>query len=266
MPSPSEIDAFAALAEKAADRAGAVLLEHFGAVKMEFKGEIDIVTEADRKAEEAILELVREAYPDHGIVAEESGETRSDHAVRWIVDPLDGTTNYAHGLPIFAVSIAVEVNGVIEAGVVYNPAYGEKYVARRGQGAALNGKPLRVSETPVLNRSLLVTGFPYNVRETDENNLDHFSHFATRVQGVRRLGSAAVDLAYVARGSLDGYWETSLNPWDIAAGWLLVEEAGGRVTDLRGRELTFAAQQILATNGRIHEEMLQVLSEGKTGL
>lgn len=261
-----DLDALARVADEAAEAAGVILLEYSGKARVEFKGEIDLVTDADREAEKRIIEVVRKHFPDHGIYAEESGERASDAGVRWLIDPIDGTTNYAHGFPLYAVSIGVEVDGQIVVGIVFNPAYGEKYTAIRGRGARLNGEPIRVSDTEVLDRSLLVTGFPYTVRTSEENNVDHFIHFTKRCQAVRRLGSAALDLAYVARGSLDGFWETHLNPWDMAAGWLLVEEAGGKVTDLRGNPLTYDAGQILASNGRIHEEMLDVLKLGKTGM
>lgn len=261
-----DLDACAALASEAADRAGEALLQYFGRATVEFKGEIDLVTEGDRAAERIIVQMIRERFPEHSIIAEESGEHEGEGPARWIVDPLDGTTNYAHGLPIFAVSIALAVGGEVQVGVVYNPATKEKFEARRGRGATQNGRPLRVSSTEDLNRSLLVTGFAYNVRRTDENNLDHFANFLGKAQGLRRLGSAALDLCYVASGALDGYWETQLNPWDLAAGWLIVEEAGGFVTDLAGRPLTLQARQILATNGKIHDEMLSVLSLGKSGM
>lgn len=261
-----DLDALARVAHEAALAAGEILLEYFGKAKVEFKGEIDLVTDADRKAEEKIIEVVRKHFPDHGIFAEESGERASESRVRWLIDPIDGTTNYAHGLPLFAVSIGVEVDGEMAVGIIYNPAYDEKYTAIRGRGARLNGEPIRVSDVEALDRSVLVTGFPYTIRTSEEDNIDHFVNFSKRCQAVRRLGSAALDLAYLARGALDGYWDTHLNAWDIAAGWLLVEEAGGLVTDLRGEPLTYDAGQILATNGKIHQEMLDVLKLGKTGL
>jgi len=262
----SEIEAFYAVAVGAAEEAGAILLERFGKAKVEYKGEIDLVTDADRASEKRIIEIISEAFPEHGIYAEESGERASKAQVRWLVDPIDGTTNYAHGFPLFAVSIAVEVEGQIVVGVVYNPVYQEKYTAIRGRGAWLNGERIRVSATAELDKSMLVTGFPYHVRTSADNNMDHFINFTMRSRAVRRLGSAALDLAYVARGALEGYWEAHLNPWDLAAGWLLVEEAGGKVTDLRGRPLTYEARQILATNGKVHDQMLSVLALGKTGL
>lgn len=260
------IEELAQLAEQAAQAAGEVLLAHLGRARVEFKGAVDLVTNADREAEQVIIAMIQDRYPEHGIVAEESGTAAGKAPVRWVIDPIDGTTNYAHGLPIFAVSIAVELEGQIVAGVVYNPASREKYTAIRGRGAALNGVPLAVSTTEELDRSLLVTGFPYTVRETRLNNMDHFENFILRAQAVRRLGSAALDMAYVARGSFDGYWEPEVKPWDVAAGWLLVEEAGGVVTDLKGRPFTLEAGQVLASNGRIHQAMLSVLAAGVTGL
>lgn len=261
-----DLDALARVADEAADAAGEILLEFFGKATVEYKGEIDLVTNADRAAEKRIIEIVKAAFPDHGIYAEESGEQESESGVRWLIDPIDGTTNYAHGLPLFAVSIGVEVAGEIAVGIVYNPVYNEKYTAIRGKGALLNGEPIRVSRTQELDKSMLVTGFPYSVRSSELNNLDHFTNFTSRCRAVRRIGSAALDLAYVARGALDGYWESYLNPWDLAAGWLLVEEAGGKVTDLRGDPLTYRVNQILATNGSIHGAMLDVLKLGKTGM
>lgn len=260
-----DLDAIAKVADEAADAAGEILLEFLGKVKVEYKGEIDLVTDADRASEKAILEIVQSAFPEHGIYAEESGQQESESDVLWLIDPIDGTTNYAHGLPIFAVSIAVAVAGQIQVGIVYNPYYREKYTAIRGRGARLNGEPIHVSKTLALDKSMLVTGFPYSVRE-ELNNLDHFTNFTKRGRAVRRLGSAAMDLAFVARGAIDGYWEPHLNPYDLAAGWLLVEEAGGRVTDLVGNPLTIQATQILATNGAIHDQMLEVLRLGETGM
>ncbi|MFO7319257.1 MAG: inositol monophosphatase family protein [Limnochordia bacterium] len=255
-----------AVADRAADEAGAILLERFGKAKVDYKGQFDLVTDADRAAEQRIVEILRDAFPGHGIVGEESGEQPGESRVRWLVDPIDGTTNYAHGLPLFAVSIAAEVDGELAVGIVYNPVYQEKYTAIRGHGAFLNGRRLAVSDTAELEKSMLMTGFPYPVRSSEESNIDHFINFSNRCRAVRRLGSAALDLAYVARGALDGYWDLYLHPWDLAAGWLLVEEAGGKVTDLRGRPLTYGVRQILATNGKIHDEMLRVLALGKTGL
>ena len=263
---PVDVDALFGLAERAADAAGAILMKHFGRATIEFKGVVNLVTNADKEAEAEIIRLIQKAHPDHGIVAEETGEQAARSAVRWIIDPIDGTTNYAHGLPVFAVSIGVEVNGEIAAGVIYNPATGEKFTAIRGRGAQRNGEPIKVSNVKELEHSLLVTGFPYTVRETRLNNIDHFENFIYTAQALRRLGSAALDMAYVALGAFDGYWEPEIKPWDIAAGWLIVEEAGGRVTDMRGRPFRLGTGNILATNGLVHDEMLAVIARGKSGL
>lgn len=260
-----DVQALAQVAEEAALAAGEVLLKHFGRAHIEYKGVVDLVTNADKESEATIIGLIRSEFPGHGILAEESGSARTEHDVRWIIDPIDGTTNYAHGLPIFAVSIAAEVRGRIEVGIIYNPVTKEKYQAVRGRGATFNGAPMGVSKTAVLDTSLLLTGFPYSVRET-KLNFDHFEHFVLRTQAVRRLGSAAMDMAYVARGGVDGYWETEINAWDIAAGWLIVEEAGGRVTDLHGRPFQLDVGHITATNGHIHDDVLSVVKLGRSGL
>ncbi len=261
-----DIERLAHVADRAAEAAGEVLMKHFGSATIEYKGVVDLVTNADREAERVIISHIKESFPDHAIVAEESGTAETGHAVRWYIDPIDGTTNYAHGLPIFAVSIGVAVDDEMSVGVVYNPAFNEKYAAVRGSGATLNGKRLDVSRTPELDRSLLATGFPYSVRETRLNNMDHFERFILQAQAVRRLGSAALDLAFVARGSFDGYWEVEVKPWDVAAGLLLVQEAGGRITNMRGEPFTMSAGNILASNDLIHDEMLAVIAKGETGL
>lgn len=254
------------VAEEAARAAGQVLREHLGHVAVEYKGAIDLVTEADREAERVIISRIRAAFPEHGFLAEESGRDKADSDWVWLIDPLDGTTNYAHGLPLFAVSIALQAQGELVIGVVYDPLRDELFSAEKGNGAWLNETPLKVSDQHQLQRSLLVTGFPYSIKETDHHNLDHFANFLMEAQAVRRLGSAAIDLAYVAAGRMDGYWEVSLNAWDMAAGALLVTEAGGRVTDLRGRPFHVEGRQILATNGHLHEPMLAVLQRGRTGM
>lgn len=248
-----------------AEEAGALLRERFGrSHTIHRKGPTDLVTEADQLSEAHILGRIREAYPDHGILSEEAGSQGRSGGYRWIVDPLDGTTNFAHGLPFFSVSIALEADGELLVGVVYDPIAGELFSARRGQGAHLNGQPIRVSTVDRFQDSLLVTGFPYDLWKDDsENNLDHFARFARRCQGVRRLGSAALDLAYVAAGRLDGYWELKINAWDIAEGALLVKEAGGRLSALDGSPFRVEGGRILATNGYLHEPMLQVLAEGR---
>ncbi|MDA8125542.1 MAG: inositol monophosphatase family protein [Deltaproteobacteria bacterium] len=241
--------------------AGALLRERLHEChRVEYKGEINLVTEADHLAEALIVERIGRFYPGHDILAEESAATANGSAFRWIIDPLDGTTNYAHGFPVFCVSIALEVAGVIQLGAVYNPMLKELFTAERGQGAFLNGTRLGVSRTRDLNKALLATGFPYDLRQDRNNNINYFRALAKSTQAVRRAGSAALDLAYVAAGRFDGFWELKLMPWDTAAGWLLVEEAGGRITDLGGGSYDLRAPHILASNGIIHDRMLGILA------
>lgn len=221
----------------------------------------DLVTQFDRAAEELIVQGLRARHPGHRILAEEGGDRGGDpHAPRWIIDPLDGTTNFAHGLPLFSVSIACEIDGELAVGVVAAPALGLCFAAARGQGATRNGEPIRVSGTGTLDSALLVTGFPYDRRTAKESNFAQFVAIKKKAQGVRRFGSAALDLAFTAAGCFDGYWEMRLSPWDIAAGLLLVKEAGGTVTDWRGAEVSLTRCEVLATNGRIHEAMSTVLA------
>ncbi len=247
-----------------AQEAGALLRDYYhNGVTVKYKGEIDLVTEADHASEALILTRIRSAYPDCAILSEESGASANTSPYVWIVDPLDGTTNFAHGFPVFSVTLALMVNGAIELGVTYNPIYGESYAARRGQGAFLNGEPLQVSSTPTLDRSLLVTGFPYDRRTNPNNNFRQFTDFSLRAQGVLRVGSAALDLGAIAAGRLDGYWEFKINPWDIAAGCLMVTEAGGQVSAPAGSPLNLSARQIVASNGLIHEEMVAVLAQSQ---
>jgi len=230
--------------------------------RIAFKGtSTNLVTEMDERAEELVVGRLAEAFPDDGILAEERGAARGPSGRRWIVDPLDGTTNYAHGVPIYCVSIALEVGGRVELGVAYDPSFDELYVAERGQGATVNDERLVVSATTTLDASLLTTGFPYGIRETHDTNLPEYAAFAVRCRGVRRMGSAVLDLAWVAAGRFDGFWELRLGAWDVAAGSLFVEEAGGRVTNLVGGALDLNAPAMVATNGRIHEEMLAVLRQ-----
>lgn len=242
--------------------AGRVLAEKFGRVTVTHKGDIDLVTEADLAAERLIVERVRSYHPRHAVLAEEAGEVLAvgggDAEFKWIVDPLDGTTNYAHGYPIFCVSIALEHKGEIVVGVVYDPLRDEMFAAERGEGATLNGRRMRVSETVELNRALLCTGFPYDVRQRSQF-ARHFASFIMNAQSVRRDGAAALDLAYVAAGRFEGFWEEGLRPWDVAAGTLLVQEAGGRVTHYDGTPFRVYTPPILATNGLVHEAMMQVL-------
>jgi myo-inositol-1(or 4)-monophosphatase len=217
----------------------------------------NLVTEMDARAEELVVGRLLAAFPDDAILAEERGAQAGRSGRRWIIDPLDGTTNYAHGVPVFAVSI--------ELGVVYDPSRDELYVADRGHGATVNGEPLAVSSTAALGESLLSTGFPYNIRETRETNLREYAAFAVRARGVRRMGSAVLDLAWVAAGRFDGFWELALGPWDIAASSLFIEEAGGRVTNLTGGPVDLDAPRMVASNGRIHDAVLAVLAEVRAG-
>ena len=248
--------------------AGGVLIDRLGRAQVSNKGTIDLVTDADLASERLIIDCIRSHYPRHAILAEESGaseganSTSGESEWKWIIDPLDGTTNYAHGYPCFCVSIGVERAGRMEIGVVYDPLRDEVFAAERGQGATLNGRRMRVSDVEDLNRAMLCTGFPYNVRERQDFARD-FTNFTMQAQAVRRDGSAAIDLAYVACGRFDGFWEDGLNPWDIAAGLLLIEEAGGRVTNYQNAPLDIHTPRVLATNGLVHEAMLRVLHSGR---
>lgn len=247
----------------AAREAGKLLMDNFGrGIEVEFKGKYDLVTEADRQSEALIVSLIRNQFPGHNILAEEGDYGCSDSDHRWIIDPLDGTTNYAHGFPWFAVSIALEVHGTLELGVVYNPYVDELYFARRGGGAFLNDRRIRVSAIETMERSLLATGFAYDHKKCIANNYDYFSKFQKKAQACRRPGAASLDLASVAAGRFDGFWEMKLKPWDLAAGMLLVEEAGGRLTDFDGQPMTLASLECLASNRLIHDEMQEILQQG----
>ena len=251
------------VAVDAARAAGTVLRDALSSTReIAYKGAVtNLVTEMDGRAEAMIVQALTTAFPDDGLLGEEGSERRGRSGRRWIIDPLDGTTNYAHGLPIFSVGIGLEADGAVALGVVYDPTRDELFVAERGGGAWLNDTRLAVSAATTLDTSLLVTGFPYNIRETGETNLPEYAIFAVRARAVRRLGSALLDFAYVAAGRLDAYWELRLSPWDVAAGSILVEEAGGRVTDLRGRPVDIDRPSIVASNGRIHDQVLAVLRE-----
>jgi myo-inositol-1(or 4)-monophosphatase len=245
---------------KAVHEAGKILMHGLGRVhEINYKREIDLVTEIDRFSEERIVTMIRKQYPDHEILAEEGGRRKGSSSYRWIIDPLDGTTNYAHGYPCFCISIALEEAGEVIYGVVYDPTREELFITEKGKGAKLNGKPISVSKTEKLTNSLLCTGFPYDIREGRETNLNHFQKFMMKSQAVRRDGAAALDLCYVAAGRFDGYWELKLSPWDVAAGSLMVKEAGGTVTDFEGKHFTLSSPKILASNGGIHREMVEVL-------
>jgi myo-inositol-1(or 4)-monophosphatase len=247
-----------------AARAGArVLVHHAGkGFQVEHKNPINLVTDADRHSEQAVIDVIRARFPGHEILAEERGlKTTARSSYRWVIDPLDGTTNFAHGYPAYCVSIGLEHEGCLLLGVVLDPTRDELFVAEAGRGASLNGTALRVSGAHKLDEALLVTGFAYDIRETHQNNLDHFARFAVRAQGLRRTGTAALDLCYVATGRFDGFWELKLNPWDTAAGVLMVREAGGRVSDFSGLPFSIYGQHLVASNGLIHDEMLTVLAQ-----
>jgi myo-inositol-1(or 4)-monophosphatase len=261
LPKPNAETEFAIRAAKAA---GKILMEGFGTrPRVEHKRrEIDLVTEFDRRSDELILGRIRRAFPSHRILSEESGRIggAGDGGPIWMVDPLDGTTNFAHGLPIFSVSIALHEGGRTKLGVVYDPTRRECFWAERGKGAYMNSTRLKVSAAAELKESLLVTGFPYDAWSNPQNNLENFARFSVRSRGVRRLGSAAIDLAYIGAGRLDGYWEMRLSPWDVAAGGLIAEEAGARVTAMDGAsDYLSESPSLIAANPALHAKMVSVL-------
>ncbi len=259
MPLASKVLEFAV---ETAREAGALLRDHFGrTVDVSYKSStIDLVTEVDLLSERLITERIAAHYPRHAILAEEGGHQAGASEYRWLIDPLDGTTNYAHGYPFFCVTLALEYRGEIILGVAYDPLREELFVAERGAGATLNGRPIRVSRTDVLAKGLLATGFPYDIRSRPEESLDYFARFVKTAQAIRRDGSAVLDLCYLACGRFDGFWELGLKPWDMAAGALMVEEAGGRVTRFDGSRFRLFEPEILASNGLIHEEMIAILT------
>ena len=268
-PVPSDnipLDKLISVATDAARRAGSVLTKCTRTgFRIEHKQVINLVTDADHQAEQQIIDVIHETFPTHPILAEERGLTgQAPSRYKWIIDPLDGTTNFAHGFPAYCVSIGVECDGRGIIGVVYDPTRNELFTAQIGQGAHLNGVPISVSPTKHLDQALLVTGFAYDIRETPNNNLDHFARFALKVQGLRRTGTAALDLCYVAAGRFDGFWEVKLNPWDMAAGVVILQEAGGMLTDFKGTPLSIYGQELVASNGAIHQSMLDVLHEDLT--
>jgi len=237
-----------------------VLRNHFGRIaQINQKGAFDLVTEADTESEKQIMETILKAFPDHAVLAEESGVNKGSAEYQWLIDPLDGTTNYVHQLPFFTIAIALAVHDKIELGLVLNPMDGELYSAIAGNGAALNGKPINVSSTASVSDSLLVTGFPYDFNETVEPAMKRFSVCQQASQGVRRLGSAALDMCYLACGRFDGFWEQNLKPWDKAAGAIIAAEAGAVITDFSNQPFSINQKEILVTNGRIHEELLSLL-------
>lgn len=244
----------------AARKGGNSLRSHFGGtLEVTKKGAVDLVTQADIRSEKRIIETIREVFPDHAILAEESGLNEGTADCQWIIDPLDGTTNFAHQLGLFSVSIAFAFKGDIVMGVVLNPVAGELFTAVKGKGAELNGCPIKVSDSAAVSESLLVTGFPYNFKEIFNPLLTRFSNCLSASRGVRRLGSAALDLCFVACGRFDGFWEQNLNPWDTAAGFRIAQEAGASITDFSMGSFTVDKKEILATNGKIHNEMISLL-------
>lgn len=251
-------------AQETARKAGEILRQGFGnASQIHLKGTVDLVTEYDLASEQLIREAIEATYPQDAILAEEEGSLGNGD-YRWLIDPLDGTTNFAHRLPIFSISMAYAHGDQAFLGVVYDPIRDEMFHALEGQGAFLNGHPLAVSQTDQLINSLVVTGFPYDKHTNSDNNLDHFADIMLKTRGIRRLGSAALDLCYVAAGRFDAYWELRLWPWDWAAGILIAREAGGKVTNIHGGEAIFDERaSLLATNGRLHKPMLELLNAGK---
>jgi myo-inositol-1(or 4)-monophosphatase len=248
-------------------RAGEIQLAHVGrAMKVDKKGTIDLVTDVDVEVERMFRALVAERYPDHQVLAEEmGGSAEVPPGPCWVFDPIDGTTNYAHGLPIYCASLALEVNGAAQVAAVFDPSRRELFTAELGGGAFLNGRPLRVSSADALVDAMLVTGFPYDIHTRVEEIVGLFGAFLGRARAVRRLGSAAIDLCYVAAGRLDGFWESDLKPWDIAGGALIVSEAGGCVTNMAGAPFSSRGNHVLATNGLIHDAMLRVIQEHRRG-
>jgi myo-inositol-1(or 4)-monophosphatase len=231
-------------------------------LNLEFKtNESDLVTEVDKASEKIIVDFIKKKYPSHGIITEEGGSSSSKSEYNWVVDPLDGTVNYAHGLPIFSASIGIQKNEATIAGVVYDIMQDIIYSAELNAGAYENNKKIKVNDNDNLRYALLVTGFPYDIRENPENALGKFAAFTKASRGIRRLGSAAIDFCYVAKGVFDGFWEVHLKPWDMCAGKLIVEEAGGLVTDFDGNKINIFSKKILASNGKIHEAMIEVLSQ-----
>jgi len=258
-------DEHSRLGQAAVLEAGRYLKANCGRrIEASFKGAVDLVTPYDLGAQEILVGRLSAAFPEHGFLAEEGLARTGSSEWRWIIDPLDGTTNFAHGFPVFSVSAALERAGRLVLGFVYDPMREELFRAEDGRGASLNGEPVCVSTVSDLGKSLLATGFPYDVRMSAVNNLDHWGRFIVRAQAIRRCGSAALDLAYVACGRFDGFWELKLKPWDVAAGALLVAEAGGRITDFSGAAFALDSPGIVASNGPIHPDIVEVLKLDRT--
>ncbi|MGO9481537.1 MAG: inositol monophosphatase family protein [Candidatus Kryptoniota bacterium] len=244
-----------------AKKAGKFLKENEGKIsEIKEKGSFtNLVTNIDKASETIIKDFITSNFPAHGILAEESGASSPMSEYRWIIDPLDGTTNYTHSYPVYCVSIGLEYKGEPVAGVVYDPNFDELFSAEKGSGAFMNGKKLDVTSTGTLERALLATGFPYDIKNNPFNCIQHFNEFLTAAQAIRRLGSAALDICYVAAGRMDGFWEVNLHPWDTAAAVLITTEAGGKVSDFTGGKYNIYQKNILLSNGSIHEQMIEVL-------
>ncbi len=258
------MDKYLKAAKEAAHKAGRMLKENFHeAREISFKGVVDLVTNFDNQSQKIIFQHLSRCFPDHDFLAEEGLDKTRGSEFQWIIDPLDGTTNYAHSFPVFTVSVALEAKGEVTLGVVYDPMREDTFWAIKGDGAYLNRRKIKVSPIDDLNQSLLATGFPYDIRVSDVNNISHFNNFLIRAQAIRRCGSAAMDLCYVACGRFDGFWELKLKPWDMAAGALIVQEAGGRVSDFHGQEFSLTGSELLASNGLIHQQMVEVLRLGR---
>lgn len=259
-----DLDAICTFAVDVAREAGALIRDSFGSLQaMDFKGAVNPVTAVDRRVEGLILERLQESYGEHHILAEEEGgDSLHTSAPLWLIDPIDGTNNFAHGFPHIGLSMALLVDGDPRVGVIYDPLRDELFTAIRGGGSTLNGDTIHVSEVKSLAEAFLSTGFPYERRVLEDNNTRRLDHFLRRSLAVRRAGAAVLDLAYVACGRLDGHWEPGLKPWDVGAGILLVEEAGGEVTDFKGERLPISGDAIVASNGHIHAAMLRVIREG----
>ena len=255
-----DLSPFRKIALEAAGKAGKILKKGLqGKIEVSYKGDLNLVTNIDTRSEQAIVAVISCAFPKHQVMAEEGHGQKEPSSFRWIIDPLDGTTNYAHAFPFFCVSIALEIKGKVVLGVVNDPIRKELFFAEKGKGAFLNGHPISVSTVEKLSKSLLVTGFAYDIRTDPANNFNHFINLSMNAQAVRRTGSAALDLCYVAAGRLDGFWELKLHAWDTAAGSLILQEAGGKVTDFSGNPYSIYDSEILATNRKIHEEMSHLI-------
>jgi myo-inositol-1(or 4)-monophosphatase len=262
---PRDVPTLAKLAERVAREAGGILIEGFNKrFSITYKGRINPVTEYDLKSERHIISTIKRKYPDHDFLAEEATSKSSPSSHRWIIDPLDGTVNYAHGFPVFCVSIALEYEGNVVLGVVFDPIHKELFTAVRGKGAFLNGKRIQVSSEKKLERSMIATGFAYDVGSATRNNIGYFGRMVKKAQAVRRPGSAALDACWVACGRFDGFWELRLHPWDTAAAHLILLEAGGQLSKMNGRPFSIFDGEMVASNGRIHASMLRVLKPGSS--